>query len=241
LEVHPLGIDRLRVRTLAGAAVLTVLFLVEAFVAHSAFAQTPLSVIGGVSPRQGSYVGSFTFSASASGGDAASTRYAFFRRRPGGTWIPDINAPTWQAGNSYSWNPSLADAGVWETYVWVKDANTPSNANIYGYAAGHNSQPIEVFGPPTVPGPTSVSCAYPAGGECWVTGDFVASVSPSTGGLGSLNYQICRSVDTTGWGGCDVNLTLTGGTSITVSGSHLPADGYRRAYYFQTKDSGGGL
>jgi hypothetical protein len=223
-----------RVRT---AAVLAVLFLAAGFLPRAASAQ--MSVVGSVSPRQLSYIGTATFSASASGGDSATTRYAFFRRRPGGTWIPDINGPAWQSGSSYNWNPTLSDVGVWETYVWVKDGNTPANQNTYGYAAGHNSQPIEVFGPPTPPGPTTVSCDYTGGGECWVTGDFVASVSASTGGLGSLNYQICRSNDTTGWGGCDVNLTLTGGTSITVSGSHLPADGYRRAYYFQTRDSGG--
>ena len=221
-----------RVRT---AAVLAVLFLA----ALSASAQ--MSVIGSVSPRQVSYIGTATFSATASGGDPATTRYAFFRRRPGGTWIPDINAPAWQSGSSYNWNPTLSDVGVWETYVWVKDGNTPPTMNTYGYAAGHNSQPIEVFGPPTAPGPTTASCDYSAGGECWVTGDFTVSVSPASGGLGSLVYQICRSNDTTGWGGCDVNLTLNGGTSITVSGSHLPADGYQRAYYFMARDSAGAL
>ncbi|HWN41720.1 MAG TPA: hypothetical protein VNW71_05830 [Thermoanaerobaculia bacterium] len=226
-----LGFGLCSVRT----AALAVLFLTTV----SASAQ--MSVVGSVTPRQLSYIGTATFSASASGGDAATTKYAFFRRRPGGTWIPDINAPAWQSGSSYNWNPALSDVGVWETYVWVKDGNTPANQNTYGYAAGHNSQPIEVFGPPTVPGPTAASCDYSASGECWVTGDFVASVSPASGGLGSLVYQICRSNDTTGWGGCDANLTLNGGTSITVSGSHLPADGYRRAYYFMAWDSAGAL
>ena len=31
----------------------------------------------------------------------------------------------------------------------------------------------------------------------------------------------------------------TGGTSITISGSHLPGDGYQRAYYFQARDANG--
>jgi hypothetical protein len=95
---------------------------------------------------------------------------------------------------------------------------------------------------PTAPGPTSVACSYSVSDNCWVTGDFVASVSPATGGTGSLVYQICRSVDSSGgFAGCDVNLTLNGGTSITVSGTHVPADGYRRAYYFLARDSAGVL
>src|SRR5262249_17294787 len=151
-----------------------------------------------------------------------------------------INNPTWQASNVYNWNPTLSDVGVWETYIWVKDANTPASMNTYGYAAGYNTMPVEVFGKPTVPGPTTVSCAYSTGDDCWVSGDFTASVNPSTGGLGSLVYDICRSVDSPGgFAGCDATITLTGGSSILISGSHLPSDGYRRAYYFQAKDSGG--
>jgi hypothetical protein len=202
----------------------------------------PLTVTGAVSPRQGSYAGTFTWTATASGGDPATTRYAFFRRRPGGTWIPDVGAPTWQTSGTYAWQPAAGDAGTWETYIWVKDGNTPPGANTYGYAAGVNSMPIEVVGPPTVPGATSIACAYTTADDCWVTGDFTASVTASTGGTGSLVYQICRSVDSTGgFAGCDVNLTLSGGTSIAVSGAHLPADGYRRVYYFQARDSAGGV
>ncbi|HEX3127115.1 MAG TPA: hypothetical protein VH394_07275, partial [Thermoanaerobaculia bacterium] len=202
---------------------------------------SPLSLTGSVSPTQGSYLGSFTYTASASGGTPSTTRYAFFRRRPGGTWIPDVNAPNWQAGNTFTWTPTSADTGTWETYIWVKDADTPPGMNTYTYAAGFNTMPITVVGPPTVPGPTTAACAYTASGECWVQGDFTASVTASTGGTGTLVYQICRSNDTTGWGGCEVNLTLSGGTSILVSGTNLPSDGYRRTYYFQAKDSAGAL
>ena len=200
---------------------------------------SPVGLTGSVSPTQGSYLGSFTYTASASGGTASTYRYAFFRRRPGGTWIPDVNAPNWQAGNTFTWQPTSSDTGTWETYIWAKDGDTPSTMNGYGYAAGYNTMPIEVLGPPTVPGPTTTTCAYTASGECWVQGDFTASVTASTGGSGSLVYQICRSNDTAGFGGCDVNLTLNGGTSILVSGTHLPVDGYRRAYYFQARDSSG--
>src|SRR5689334_7125654 len=182
------------------------LFLAAAFLPRSSAAQMTLS--GSVSPKPVSYIGTVTYSASASGGDAATTQYAFFRRRPGGTWIPSINSPNWQSSGTFRWYPTINDVGTWETYIWAKDGNTPSTQNTYGYAAGYNTMPIDVIGPPTVPGPTTVSCDSTAGGQCWVTGDFVVSVSASTGGMGSLVYQICRSNDTTGWGGCDVNLTL---------------------------------
>src|SRR3954447_9815981 len=219
---------------LAETAVLIVLFLL---LTRPALAQMTLT--GTVSPQQVSYAGTLTYTANASGGDPSTTRYAFFRRRPGGTWIPDVNAPTWQSSNSYAWHPTLSDVGTWETYIWVKDGNTPANQNTYGYAAGFNTMPIDVVGPPSTPGPTTVSCAYTIGDECWVTGDFVASVSASSGGLGSLSYHVCRSNDTTGWGGCDVTLTVSPSTSYTVSGSQLPPDGYRRAYYFRAGDSAG--
>src|SRR5258705_3480975 len=114
----------------------------------------------------------------------------------------------------------------------------------YPYAAVFNPLPIEVVGPPTVPGATSVSCAYTvaATSDCWVTGDFTASITASSGGMGSLVYEICRSVDSAGgFAGCDVSLTLSGGTSLLVAASNLPADGSRRAYYFQARDSAGAL
>ena len=60
--------------------------------------------------------------------------------------------------------------------------------------------------------------------------------------MGSLVYQICRSNDSPGgFAGCEVNLTLNGGTSIVIPASDLPANGFRRAYYFQAKDSAGAL
>src|SRR4029079_15893170 len=104
-----------------------------------------------------------------------------------------------------------------ETYIWVKDANTPPTANTYGCAAGVNTLPIEIVGPPSAPGPTVVSCAYdvPATADGWVPGDFTIGVAPASGGYGGVaGYQICRSFDSPGgWAGCDANLTLSGGTS----------------------------
>ncbi|MEM9598976.1 MAG: hypothetical protein AAGD06_32205, partial [Acidobacteriota bacterium] len=98
---------------------------------------------------------------------------------------------------------------------------------------------VDVGGPPP-PGPTTVSCGLVQGGNCWVTGDFVATVTPASDPSGIDSYQICRSEDSTGgFAGCDVNMTLTGGTSYTVSGGHLPSDGFRRAYWFRARDNNG--
>src|SRR6185295_18725263 len=157
-----------------------------------------LVLTGTVTPNRASYRGSFTWNASAAGGDPGTTRYAFFRRKLGADWVPDVHNPTWQPENVYTWSPTRDDVGTWETYIWVKDGNTPPDANGYGFAAGFNTQPIEVVGPPTVPGPTTVSCPWSTEEDCWVKGDFTASVTPSTGGLGDLVYQICRSNDSGG-------------------------------------------
>ncbi len=95
--------------------------------------------------------------------------------------------------------------------------------------------------PPTMPGPTTVSCQSTSGNTCLVpVGNFtVSAAAASDAGSGVAGYQICRSNDVTGWGGCAVNLTLNGGTSMVVSGDHRPAPGARRAYYFRAKDHAG--
>lgn len=120
------------------------------------------TVTGSVSPSSANYGTTFTWTANASGGTPSTLRYAFFRRR-GGTsnWIPDVNSPVWQASNTFTWTPSSGDVASWETYIWVKDGNTPANANTYGYAAGYNTGVIQV----TDPGVVQV---YPAKG--WVDG-----------------------------------------------------------------------
>ncbi|MEM9599035.1 MAG: hypothetical protein AAGD06_32505, partial [Acidobacteriota bacterium] len=95
-------------------------------------------------------------------------------------------------------------------------------------------------GGPTAPGPTSVSCGLVEGDQCWVTGAFVATVTPATDPSGIDGYQICRSEDSTGgFAGCEFNMTLDGGTSYTVSGTNLPSDGFRRAYWFRAKNTNG--
>src|SRR5215203_1356733 len=122
----------------------------------------PLTVTGTVSPSSGTYGTTFTYTATASGGNPATRKFAFFRRR-GGTsnWIPDVNNPNWQTGNTFTWVPNSSDVASWETYIWVKDGNTPANMTTYGYAAGTNTGVIQV----TAPG---VVQQYPAKG--WVDG-----------------------------------------------------------------------
>jgi hypothetical protein len=114
------------------------------------------------SPSSVTYGTTITWTCTVSGGTPSTTKFAFFRRR-GGTsnWIPDVTAPNWQTSNSYSWTPTSSDVASWETYVWVKDGNTPANANTYGYAAGYNTGVVQVKDPGVVQ-------AYPAKG--WVDG-----------------------------------------------------------------------
>lgn len=92
---------------------------------------------------------------------------------------------------------------------------------------------------PTAPGPSTTACACQAP-DCWVTGTFTVSVTPASdsgSGANPNGYRHCRSEDSTGgFAGCQHDMTTTGTTSFTVSGSELPSDGYRRAYWVQAKD-----
>ncbi len=150
----------------------------------------------------------------------------------------------------YRWNAALDGNCTAGTATSSGTTLTAPNGDNVLYLCGRDNTGrvaqwngrYRVSTPPTAPGPTTVACAFSAPDECWVTGDFTASVTPATGGAGSLVYQICRSIDSPGgFAGCDVNLTLNGGTSIVVTGTHLPADGFRRAYYFLARDSAGVL
>src|SRR5215210_602815 len=122
----------------------------------------PLTLTATVSPAQVVYGNPVTWTATAGGGTPSTTKFAFFRRRSGTTaWIPDVNAPNWQTGNTFIWTPTSADVGTWDTYVWVKDGNTPATANTYGYAAGVNTGPVKVVTPPlTLTVTASPSASY---------------------------------------------------------------------------------
>jgi hypothetical protein len=108
----------------------------------------PLTLSVTVSPAQVIWGNPVTMTATATGGTPSTTRFAFFRRRAGTTsWTPDAGAAIWQAGNTYTWTPTSAEVGTWETYVWVKDANTPANLNTYGYAVGRSAGNVTVLTP----------------------------------------------------------------------------------------------
>jgi hypothetical protein len=122
----------------------------------------PPALIVTPSPPAAYYGWPITWTATASGGDTASLRYAFFRRRAGdSSWVPDVSSPNWQTSNVYTWTPGAADVGTWDTYVWVKDAYTSAGMNTYGYAAGYNTGGVQIVAPPTLsvtPSPASATC-----------------------------------------------------------------------------------
>jgi hypothetical protein len=157
-----------------------------------------------------------------------------------------VGANSGLAAVRYNWNMPL-DAGC--TIGTVTSSGTtltaPTGDNILYLCARDNTGQVtqwsgqyRVSAPVTAPGPTTVSCAYSISGDCWVTGDFVVSVSPATGGAGALTYELCRSNDSPGgFAGCEASVSLNSGTSFTISGTHLPSDGFRRAYYFIAHDT----
>jgi hypothetical protein len=108
----------------------------------------PLTLTVTASPSQSVYGNAITWTATASGGVPATTKFAFFRRRSGTTpWTPDVTAAAWQTSNVFTWTPALADVGNWDVYVWVKDGITPPTMNTYGYAAGANAGSVNVVEP----------------------------------------------------------------------------------------------
>ncbi len=146
----------------------------------------PMTLSGTVSPAAAYYGTPLTWTANATGNTPSTTQYAFFRRRAGTTpWTPDVTAPAWQASNVLSWTPASADAGTWETYIWVKDGNTPANMNTYGHAAWYNSGTVQIVAPPTL----SVT-GSPAAVSYGTTITWTASASSSN--PSSLRYAFFR-------------------------------------------------
>jgi hypothetical protein len=154
----------------------------------------PLSLTVTASPATSAYGNAITWTATAGGGNPATIRYAFFRRRAGTTpWTPDVNTPAWQTGSTYTWIPTAADIGTWETYVWVKDGTTPATMNTYGYAAGYNPSPVRVVAPLS-----ALSCSGPSSGTY---GNSLTWTASATGGDAvTLSYAIFgRLAGTTAW------------------------------------------
>ena len=128
--------------------------------------------------------------------------------------------------------PSDASLGS-NRYILIKvDADSQVNET----NEGNNvfSIPITIYIPGLdPPSPTSASCEYTLNGQCYNSGPFTISAFSAS----AHHYRVCRSNDVTGWGGCSVVMSSNTGSTFTVSGSHLPSDSYRRAYYFSACDS----
>jgi len=149
---------------------------------------TPPSLSVSGSPASATYGSTLTWTANVSGGTGTSVRYAFFRRRSGTVaWTPDVNSPAWQTSNTYSWTPTSADEGPWDTYVWVKDSATPPGMSTYGYAAGFNTGGVQIVAPAPL---TVTGTASPATSPAGSTLTWTATTS---GGVPStVKYALFR-------------------------------------------------
>lgn len=180
--------------------------------------------------------GSFTLSSYSAGAH----HYRFCRSSDTTGWGGCAYVMTRNSGSSFTVSGSNLPSDGYRRAYYVSACNSANECTAWG-SNTETYVTMDQTGP-TTPGDTFVACNYTDGGNCWVDGSFTISASPSSdSGSGVSGYRICRSEDTTGWGGCNVNLVPvgSGGTSLTVGGSHLPSDGYRRAYLFQARDAVG--
>jgi hypothetical protein len=178
----------------------------------------PLTLSATVSPAQVVYGNPFTWTATASGGTPATIKYAFFRRRSGTTpWTPDATAPVWQTSNTFTWTPTSADVGTWDTFVWVKDGNTPASMNTYGYAASANTGPVKVVTPPL----TLTATASPSTSYYGITLNWTATAGGGT--PATTQYALFRRLaGTTTW--TPAVTTPAWQTSPNLSWTPSPAD-----------------
>ncbi len=154
----------------------------------------PLTVSGSGSPASSPAGTALSWTANASGGDSATVKYAFFRRRAGTTpWTPDVTAAAWQTSNVMSWTPTASDAGTWEIVIWVKDGATPSTMNTYGYSGYYNAGPVQVYNPMTLTGSGSPSAATYGNTLSW-------TANAGGGTPGTFKYAFFRRLaGTTPW------------------------------------------
>ena len=168
-----------------------------------------LAVTSTPSPSQVPYGTPVTWTATATGGIPETTQFAFFRRRPGGTWMPDVNHPAWQSGDELTWTPDATDLGTWETYLWVKDGSTPPTTNTYGYVAGTNPGPVEILAPPP--------------------SDFQLDLTPSAATVtrgASAQFTVTLTADTGFTGTASLSVAVTpGGTTQTLQPTAIGAGG----------------
>jgi len=154
----------------------------------------PLTLTSTPSPAWVNSGTAVTWTATAGGGTQVATQFAFFRRRSGTTtWSPSVSSPNWQPSNVSTWTPTAAEAGTWDTYVWVKDSATPASMNVYGYAAGFNTGPVQVVAPLTLTCTPSPSPVYYGNPITW-------AASGGGGNPATFQYALFRRrAGTTTW------------------------------------------
>ena len=88
---------------------------------------------------------------------------------------------------------------------------------------------------PAVPPQPLPTCDASVAGRCYNQGGFTLSAVSQ----GAHHYRVCRSHDTSGWGGCNQVISQHTSSSLSIEGEDLPADGFRRAYYWSACDAAG--
>jgi hypothetical protein len=186
---------------------------------------TPLSLTSTPSPASVYSGNTITWTATAGGGDPATTRYAIRRRRVGTTaWTPTTLA--WQTGNILSWTPASTETDAWEISILVKDATTPATS---GYAASANPGNVQAVTPLTVTGTASPAWS--------LSGNAITWTANTSGGTGtSVRYALFRRrAGTTAWTP-SVN-SPAWQTSNVMSWTPTSADAGTWEMYIWVKDS----
>jgi hypothetical protein len=149
----------------------------------------PLTLTSTMSPSTSPYGTTITWTATSTGGIQETVQYAFFRR-PSGTnpWTPPAGSPNWQASNVHHWTPSSSETGSWDTYVWVRDINTPPSMFTYGYAAGFNPGGVRVTTPSA---PLTLTSTMSPSSSPY--GRTITWTATATGGVpGTIQYAFFR-------------------------------------------------
>ena len=148
------------------------------------------------------------------------------------------------SSTSFTVNVNCQSVATHTTNVSIQ--NNDPNDNPFSFTLRIVIEPTPDTTPPGKPGPTtSPNCVYTEGNTCFVNdANFTIQVTPATdnpggSGVNPNGYNICRSNNVTGWGGCNQTITTSGTTSIVVTGAHRPLPGQRYAYYFRVKDNAG--
>ena len=126
-----------------------------------------------------------TFTANASGGNAAPLQYRFLRYREASGWVV---AREWDTGRNFTWTPTGSDVGEHVMQVWVRNAGSSA------YDAWGNSSVFEVAVDPLTTLMMTADVVFPVPAGMPVTWKLQAS-----GGLAPLEYQFWLYQDGVGW------------------------------------------